>query len=820
MRHILENFKPYRRIVVILICLLAVQAWCDLSLPGYTQDIIDIGIQNKGIEHILPEKIPADEYESAQIFMTDSEKELWTSSYKADSPGEKGRNYVRNSLTDDELEKLDEKLLTPIVLTYQLGHTSESDFKKMMEGIMSGTAAGSGSGADSDTGPGSAAGTGSANAGTGPGSETDTGSGSGNGSVTGKGPGTDSASGSVPDSAAPYSGMFRSEIRTFEAEDEDGNKTTYIDMRPVMAELISSGLIDSKELDNAKKETEKVLKQVGDSTLKAMAVRYAIECDEKAGVDTVKIQKTYLWTCGGKMALMAALLVLAASCVSFLAARVGAAIGRDLRGKIFSKVMSFSNAETEKFSTSSLITRCTNDVQQVQMVSTMSLRMVLYAPVIGLWGVINVARTGAHMSWVIFLGVSMVIGIIMLLMAIANPKFRIMQKLVDNLNSVSREILTGLQVVRAFGREKTEEERFDKANQELRRTQLFTNRVMTFMSPSIDMVMYTVIVLITWIAAKRIDSGTLQVGAMTAFITYTMIVITSFMVVTAMSIMLPRAAIAADRIHEVLTTESSIKEKEDPADLPEGRGTVTYEHVNFKYPGAEHNVITDIDFTARPGEVTAIIGGTGSGKSTLVNLLPRFYDVTGGSVKIDGVDVRDLRLHDLRQAIGFVPQNGVLFTGTVDSNIRFGNEEASEELVREAAATAQASEFIDAGDDGYDRFISQGGSNVSGGQRQRLAIARALAKEPKILVFDDSFSALDMKTDAKLRRALEEKEKDTVKIIVAQRVSTILNAEQILVLDEGRIVGKGTHKELMNTCGLYRQIAESQLSQRDLEVLV
>ncbi len=815
MRHIFENFKPYKWVIALLVCLLAVQAWCDLSLPQYTQDIIDVGIQNKGIGHILPEKMPAEEYEEAQIFMTAAEKKLFTASYKKD-----GGNYARKDLDEDRLDELDQKLLTPIVLTYQLGHTTEANFRKMVKGQISQMkeqmAKAAQQGASAQAGAGSASVPSAAGLGQSSG-------------VSSSAAGVAQAQAmsrllqdpSLADSLS-LSDLGKAlgvEVRSFRAKDEKGKTRTYVDMRPIMASLIESGAMDQDAVAQSKKQTNTILKKVGDSTLKAMGIAYAADCDEKAGMDLEKIQKAYLWSCGGKMALMALVLLLAASVVSYLAARVGAGIGRDLRSRLFANVMSFSNAEMDQFSTSSLITRATNDVQQVQMVSTMLLRMVLYAPVLGIWGIVKVAQTGAHMGWVIALGVLAVVAMICLLMALALPKFKIMQTLVDNLNRVSREILTGLQVIRAFGREKTEEERFDVANLELKRTQLFTNRVMTFMMPSMQIIMYAIIVLITWVAAHRIDAGTLQVGAMTAFITYTMIVIMSFLIVTVMSIMLPRAGIAADRIHEVLSTRSSIQEKADARSLPEGKGTVVFDHVDFRYPGAEENVLTGIDFTARPGEVTAIIGSTGSGKSTLVSLLPRFYDVTGGSVRVDGVDVRDLKLHDLRQAIGFVPQKGVLFSGTIDSNIRFGKEDASEEAVREAAETAQAAEFIEAGPDGYQRFIAQGGSNVSGGQKQRLAIARALAKDPKILVFDDSFSALDMKTDAVLREALAEKEKDTVKIIVAQRVSTILTAEQILVLDDGRIVGRGTHQELMKTCEVYRQIAASQLSEKELEGL-
>ena len=564
---------------------------------------------------------------------------------------------------------------------------------------------------------------------------------------------------------------------------------------------------------------QKTIDSVGSETLKAMGIRYAAECNKAAGINVNRMQKSYLWRCGGRMFAMALLMMLVASMVSFFASRVGANVGRDLRRGMFRNVMAYSNAEMDQFSTSSLITRCTNDVQQVQMVSTMMLRMVLYAPIMGVWGIVKVANTHAHMSWVILAGVGAIVFLVLILMALALPKFKIMQTLVDKLNGVSREILTGLPVIRAFGREKTEEERFDRANVELKKTQLFTNRVMTFMQPSMMLVMFSLSVLITWVAAHRINDGTMQVGAMTAFITYSMMIVMAFMMITVMSIILPRAGVAADRIHEVLMTETSIVEKADAEAVETKQGRIEFRHVGFRYPGAEDNVLTDTDFTAEPGQTTAIIGSTGSGKSTMVNLIPRFYDVTEGEILLDGRDIRDLKLASLREEIGFVPQKGILFSGTIASNLRFGRPDATDEEIRRAAEIAQASEFIDEKEEGYDSYIAQGGNNVSGGQKQRLSIARAIAKKPALFVFDDSFSALDMKTDAKLRKVLAEEEKQATKTIVAQRISTILHAEQIIVLDEGRIVGKGTHEELMRSCEVYREIAQSQLSKSELEAV-
>ena len=479
--------------------------------------------------------------------------------------------------------------------------------------------------------------------------------------------------------------------------------------------------------------------------------------------------------------------------------------------------MGFSNAELDKFSTASLITRTTNDVQQIQMVCVLTLRMVLYAPILGVGGVLKVMSTGAGMEWVIALAVLVIVGFVLLLMSIAMPKFKQMQKLVDNVNLVSREILTGLSVIRAFGREKKEEERFDNANKELTRTMLFTNRVMTFMMPVMMLIMNCLSVGIVWVAAHRIDSGVMQVGSMTAFITYAMQIVMSFLMLTMMSIMLPRAIVAADRIDEVINTQSSIRDCRNPKILKEHKGLLTFSHVSFKYPGAAENALSDIDFVAEPGKTTAIIGSTGCGKSTLVNLIPRLYDVTEGSITLDGEDIRNISMQDLRDELGYVPQKGVLFSGTIESNIKYGAANASIEEVKQAADIAQASEFIEEKAGKYEAPISQGGTNVSGGQKQRLSIARAIARNPRIFIFDDSFSALDLKTDAALRKALASKVTDSTVIIVAQRISTILHAEQILVMDEGRIVGKGTHEELMKNCEVYQQIARSQLSASELE---
>lgn len=780
MKYIFSNLKKYWKSVLLLALLLIVQGYCEMSMPQYTQNIIDTGIQNKGIEHIMPTEITAEEYSQAEFFMSDSQKNEWENAYRA-----KGDNYVLKDLSSKKLDRLDDDLLNPIVMTYQMGHMTEADFRTMMKNQLKSQMEAAEQ-AQSQAAAAKAQ--------------------------------MEAALEKIDSmSASEIAKAYKMNVKVFTAKDEDGKKATYVDVRPALEQMIQSGQFDKSQLSQMRKLINKTVKKIGSQTMRAMGIRYASSAEEAAGVNVDKVQKNYLWASGGRMMLMALLMAMVAVAVSFVASRVGAGVGRDLRLKVFNNVIGYSNAEMDKFQTSSLITRATNDVQQVQMVTTMFLRMVLYAPVLAVWGVIRVYQSHANMSWVIALGIAVIVGIILTLVVVAMPKFKIMQKLVDRLNLVSREILTGLMVVRAFGREKEEEKRFDEANQDLKRTQLFTNRVMTFMMPAMMFVMTGLSILITWVASHRVNEGTLQVGAMTSFITYSMIIISAFMILTAMSIILPRAGVAAERIQEVINTKPSI---ESPADekTPERKtGVISFHNVSFRYPGAEMDALKDITFTAEPGKTIAIIGSTGSGKSTLVNLIPRFYDVTGGSITVDGVDIRDRNLQDLRAEIGFVPQKGTLFSGTIASNIRFGCQDATDEEVERAARIAQAEDFIEEKEDRYDSYISQGGSNVSGGQKQRLSIARAIAKNPKILVFDDSFSALDMKTDARLREELAKQEKDAAMIIVAQRVSTILNAAQILVLDEGQVVGLGRHEELLDTCEVYRQIAASQLSEKELE---
>ena len=549
---------------------------------------------------------------------------------------------------------------------------------------------------------------------------------------------------------------------------------------------------------------------MGDDMMMSSAITCTRTCYDSMDYNYKDIQMSYLKRVGVEMILMTLLMVASAILTGLVAARVAAGVGCDLRESIFKRVISFSDAEINRFSTASLITRSTNDVQQIQMVTVMLLRMVLYAPVLAVGGIIKVVESGASMGWVIVVAVAGILVVLGVLMAIALPKFKIMQDLVDRVNLVSREILTGIPVIRAFGREKFEEERFDKANKDLTKTSLFVNRVMTFMMPVLMFIMYAVTILIEWVAAHRIDSGELQVGSMTAFITYTMMIIMSFLMIGMLSVMLPRAGVAADRIKEVIDTESTICDKPDCKKLEAVKGVVRYEHVSFAYPGADEDVLTDLDFEARPGETTAIIGSTGCGKSSLVQLMPRFYDVTGGKITIDGTDIRDVSIESLRENIGYVPQKGVLFSGTIASNIRFGAEDASDEQMKKAAAIAQATDFIEEKDKQYDSSISQGGTNVSGGQKQRLCIARALLKKPKILILDDSTSAVDTKTDAIIRAGFKKFIPETTKIIIAQRVSSVQDADQIIIMNNGSIEAVGTHDELLASNPIYQEVYYSQ----------
>lgn len=714
MKRILKAIAPYWKTVILIVALLGLQAYCDLGLPQYTSNIIDVGIINGGVNHVLPEEITTSDYEFAKFFMNEDELKIWEDSYDYDS---ESTNYVLNVKSEEKLSEYDDDMSFVIMVVNAVSQQMSAQTNSSESYQMS---------ADS---------------------------------------------------------------------------------------MNSDSLLMAVQI---REELKKTYDTMGESLVKSTAISYAKTAMEKAGVDMDAYQTHYLLIAGIKMILMAFVIAIATILVGFFASRVAAGIGRDLRGQLYTTVMGFSNAEMDKFSTASLITRTTNDVQQIQFVAVLMLRMILYAPILGIGGIIRVVNTKAGMGWVIALAVIVIMAFVALLMAIALPKFKAMQKLVDRVNLVSREILTGIPVIRAFGREEHEEERFDVANVNLTKTTLFTNRTMTFMMPVMTVLMNGLSVLIVWVSAKRIDMGVMQVGTMTAFLTYAMQIVMSFLMLTGLSIMLPRSIVAAERIDEVLVTKSSIEDPKETKDIKDVKGVVEFDHVDFMYPNAKANVLTDITFTAKPGETTAIIGSTGCGKSTLVNLIPRLYDVTKGKITLDGVDIRDLKLRDLREALGVVPQKGVLFSGDIESNIKFGRDEASHEEVVLAAQIAQATEFIDKKSDTYASSIAQGGANVSGGQKQRLSIARAIAKQAKVYIFDDSFSALDLKTDAKLRAELAKNVSDATVIIVAQRISTILHADQILVMEDGVIVGKGTHKELLENCETYRQIASSQLSKEEL----
>ena len=764
MKRIFKSILPYWKSVILIFVFLLLQAYCDLSLPQYTSNIIDTGIQNGGIEHAMPELITSDEFEKAVVFMSDDEEKHFRSVYEKEDD-----NYRLKVTKNNELDKLDDEFSMAFIMNNQMSAVEESQFKQQMASFM---------GVDEQI-----------------------------------------VNNMTTQQLAAQLGI-QLETFTRQQEDSDGNMTdvTCVDMRTIFEAMVTSGKMTKDNIISIRNDMEDKFSSVGSTMLKSMGVAYAKSMDSKAGLDMDKIQSSYLLSSGLKMIAMALFMAAATVIVGLIASRIGAGIGRDLRSSVYGRVMKFSNAEMDKFSTASLITRTTNDIQQIQMVIVMMLRMILYAPILGIGGIVKVFNTGAGMEWIIGLAVLIILGIVMILMVVAMPKFKLMQKLVDAVNLVSREILTGLSVIRAFRREEKEEQRFDEANKKLTKTTLFTNRVMTFMMPLMTFIMYGITVLIVWVASNKIDDGTLQVGAMTAFITYTMQIVMSFLMLTMMSIMLPRSAVAADRIDEVLKTESSIKDTDSPEKLENVKGVLEFNDVSFKYPGSDENAIADISFKAEPGKTTAIIGSTGCGKSTLVNLIPRLYDVTQGSITLDGHDIRNITMKDLREELGYVPQKGILFSGNIASNLRFGKEDATDEQIEEAAQIAQATEFIESKNARYETPIAQGGTNVSGGQKQRLSIARAIAKNPKIYIFDDSFSALDLKTDAALRKALASKVGDSTVIIVAQRISTILHAEQLLVMDEGRIVGRGTHSELLENCEVYRQIAKSQLSEKELGI--
>ncbi len=711
MGKIFKYLSRYKAAVLAVILLLVAEAYCDLALPQYMSDIVDIGIQQGGIAHVAPDAMREGTFDGLCLFLEEDGAKAMQSAY---TRGEDGI-YKRNRMKEKELEELDRLLGMPLVMV---------------------------------------------------------------------------------SSITEQAGMGLSDV------------TAMLDSGQVLKEQLLAALETAKG-------------QMGDmsDTLVAQRARLAVKAEYTAmGWDLAEYQNRYMLHTGGKMLAMSIAMMAASILVGLLAAQVSARLGLDLRGQVFRKVVSFSHREIEQFSTASLITRSTNDIQQIQMVAVMLLRMVFYAPIIGIGGVLKVASTKTGMGWIIVVAVASILLLVGVLMSVTMPKFKKMQSLVDRLNLVSREILTGVSVIRAFSREEFEEKRFEGANRDLMKTQLFTSRVMSMMMPAMMLIMNCIAVMIVWFGSHGVDLGNLQVGDMMAFITYTMQIVMAFLMITMVSVMLPRAGVSANRIDEVLNTEETVLDPKDPVEEPEQgwKGSVEFTDVSFSYPGAKEHAISHISFTAEPGKTTAIIGSTGCGKSTILHLIPRFYDVTEGKITMDGVDLRDMSQDQLRDLIGYVPQKAVLFSGTIASNLKFAGD-VNEDTMKEAARIAQAEEFILGKEEQYESPIAQGGSNVSGGQKQRLSIARAVAKRPKVFLFDDSFSALDYKTDVALRKALAAKTGHAAVILVAQRISTILHADQILVLEEGKIVGKGTHLELMETCGTYQEIARSQLSEKELQ---
>ena len=770
MKKLFRFLKPYSGSVLMILIVLMVQAYCDLSLPTYTSDIVNVGIQQSGITEKVPDEIAKEDLEHLLLFVPSAQQKTVQEAFEE---SQKSYDYdgkvlaLKESVKEEQEEELASVLAVPMMMVSGIDSGSdtavqmEEEMRQKMKEQMQ-------------------------------------------------------AAAQEQMQAVAQGQMQAVPQAQMQAEVQSQTETKLPDVDSMtLYEMI--GMMDPKQRDPMIDQMEEQMAKLPETMTEQAATVYVKAAYEKIGLDTGKMSSSYIMQTGAKMLGLAALGMLASILVGLMASKVAAGIGQGLRRDVFQKVVGFSNAEFDKFSTASLITRSTNDIQQIQLLMVMLLRMVLYAPIMAAGGVWKVFNTNVDMCWIIGLGILMILLVVIALFVLVMPKFEIVQNQIDRLNLVSREILTGLPVIRAFGTQEYEEERFDGANKDLTKTNLFVNRAMTFMMPMMMLIMNAVTVLIVWVGGHSINDGAMQVGDMMAFIQYTMQIIMAFLMICMISIMLPRAAVSATRIDEILTSETRIHDKENPEHLPEdGKGTVEFEHVSFRYPGAEEDVLHDISFVAKPGETTAFIGSTGSGKSTLVNLIPRFYDVTEGAIRIDGKDIRNISQHELREKLGYVPQKGVLFSGTIASNILYGNTDGSEEEMREAASIAQAAEFIHDKQDEYDSYISQGGANVSGGQKQRLSIARAIAKQPDVFIFDDSFSALDYKTDVTLRKALKEHTQDSVVLIVAQRISTILHAEQIVVLDEGKVAGIGTHKELLKNCEVYRQIASSQLSEAEL----
>ncbi|MDY3374764.1 MAG: ABC transporter ATP-binding protein [Terrisporobacter othiniensis] len=765
MLKIFKHLKNSSFIIFIIILLLAGQATCELSLPTYTSNIINIGIQQGGIENSVPEVIRKTEMDKLFIFMNDKNKDVVLDNYKLlnkeslssyefnkykeSYPAlDKEDIYLLNTNKEETILKLDKILGKPELIVYGLDSDDESS--KIIQEQMK-------------------------------------------------------------------KNMTENMRSQNMSQGNMTNPSMNIDLENMdMFTILESMSKDQR--DGIIKEIDKQLVDLPDAMISQGAVSFVKNEYNEIGIDTDNMQTTYILTTGAKMIGITVLSMIAAITVGFLASRVGASLGRTLRSKTFEKVMRFSSKEMTEFSTASLITRSTNDIQQIQQMTVMMLRMVFFAPFMALGGIYKALSTNTSMTWIIGVAVLGVVVIVGILFTTVMPRFKLLQNLVDKLNLVTREILTGLPVIRAFSTQRFEENRFDGVNKDLTKVNMFVNRMMSCMMPAMMLVMNVISVLIVWVGAKNIDTGAMQVGDMMAFIQYTMQIVMSFLMISMISVMIPRAAVSANRINEVLEKDIVIKEDKNPKSFDNNKkGLVEFNNVSFKYPDADEDILHDINFTAEPGKTTAFIGSTGSGKSTLINLIPRFHDVTEGEIKVNSINIKNVSLHDLREKIGYVPQKGVLFSGTIDSNLRYGKKDATEEDIIKAAKIAQSIDFINDKEDKFDSEISQGGSNVSGGQKQRLSIARAIAKEPEIFIFDDSFSALDFKTDAKLRKALKTETKESTVLIVAQRISTILDADQIVVLDEGKVVGIGKHKELLKNCEIYKEIALSQLSKEELE---
>lgn len=730
--------------LIIVIALLGLQAFCDLSLPSYTSDIVDVGIQQGGIENAVPAAVRESQFNNLIFTMDQNSRETVAGSYQL---------ITKDSVSVDDYNTYLKKY--PVL--------AEENIYILKSGLEN------------------------------------------------------------QDELNAIMGKAFLIISTLESDsDQTKELKTQITagLPQEMADLSLIELLTKMPEEQSKQILTSInekLSEMPENIMHQGAIKAVKNEYVALGMNTGKLQTNFIFIAGLKMLLLALVAMISTILVGYLASRIAAGLGRELRSRVFKKVVSFSNSEFDKFSTASLITRSTNDVQQVQTTLVFLIRIVFYAPILAIGGVVKVLNTNVSMTWIIALAVVLILCLVGTLFAVAMPKFKLMQKLIDKLNLVTREILTGLPVIRAFHKEEQEEKRFDTANADLTKTSLFVNRVMTFMMPIMMLIMNGVTILIIWNGGHGIDSGEMQVGDMMAFIQYTMQIMMSFLMLSMVSIMLPRSSVSAGRIMEVIDTDLTILDPKTPQKFIEGnKGFLEFDKVSFRYPKAVDDVLSDISFTAKPGETTAIIGSTGSGKSTLVQLIPRFFDVTEGSIKIDGTDIRQVCQQDLRDKLGYVPQKGMLFSGTIDSNIRYGRQDATPEEILRAARIAQAIDFIEEKTEKYETSISQGGGNVSGGQKQRLSIARAIAKDPEIYIFDDSFSALDYKTDVTLRKALKDEISNSTVIIVAQRISTIIHADQILVLDEGKIVGKGTHKELLKDCEVYNQIALSQLSKEEL----